>query len=150
MQWNSLGLIMIVEYIELLTDDYNQMICITSRLEELINESNVRNGIVTVQTLHTTTGIMINECLDCLESDIDDFLCKLIPENGNYSHARMLDDYGSTAGNPTGHLKSMLVGNHCHMFIIDGKIKKGGAQEVYFMEFDGPSQRTVMVCINEI
>ena len=63
---------------------------------------------------HTTTGVTVNEALECLESDIENFLGRLIPEDYPYSHARMLRDYGSTAGNPTGHLKAMLTGNHCH------------------------------------
>ena len=41
----------------------------------------------------------------------------------------MLRDYGSTAGNPTGHLKAMLTGNHCHFPVIDGEMVRGGAQE---------------------
>ena len=62
------------------------------------------------------------------------------PEDRPYSHARMLRDYGSTAGNPTGHLKAMLTGNHCHFLLQDGALVRGGAQDVYFCEFDGPAQ----------
>lgn len=137
------------ELIRLLTKQYNQMICITSKIEEIVMNSEIRNGMITIQTMHTTTGIMINERLECLESDIQTFFEELVPEDRAYVHARMLDDYGSTAGNPTGHLKSILYGNHCHLFVIDGEIVKGGAQEVYFVEFDGPAQRTVLVNILE-
>ncbi|MBP7032108.1 MAG: YjbQ family protein, partial [Anaerolineaceae bacterium] len=64
-----------------------------------------------------------------------------------YAHARILRDYGSTAGNPTGHLKSMLTGNHCLFPVVDGKVVKGDAQEIYFMEFDGPSQRSYTITV---
>ena len=57
----------------------------------------------------------------------------------------MLKDYGSTAGNPTGHLKAYITGNHCHFPIIDGEMVRGGAQDIYFCEFDGPAKRTVLV-----
>ncbi len=83
------------------------------------------------------------------ESDIENFLGRLIPEDYPYSHARMLRDYGSTAGNPTGHLKAMLTGNHCHFPVIDGEMVRGGAQEIYFCEFDGPAHRTINVIIQE-
>ena len=139
---------MIMEFIELLTNKYNQMICISDEVENIIKKSNVKNASVLVQTMHTTTGVMMNERLECLESDIESYLEDLVPETRNYAHARMLDSYGSTAGNPTGHLKSMLVGNHCHLIVNDGKIMKGGAQEIYFMEFDGPAQRKIMVQIS--
>ena len=101
--------------------------------------------MVHVISKHTTTGIMVNESLECLESDIEDFLGRLAPEEGHYAHARMLRDYGSTAGNPTGHLKAHITGNHCHLIIQDGEVVKGGAQEVYFCEFDGPAKRTVLI-----
>ena len=122
----------------LLTDRYNQFVVITDRVEQAVAASGIQNGMVTVISKHTTTGIAVNESLECLESDIAGFLARLVPEDYPYAHARMLKDYGSTAGNPTGHLKAHLTGNHCHFVVADGKLVKGGAQDVYFCEFDGP------------
>lgn len=120
---------------------------ITEQVEQIVAESGVRDGMVTVMTKHTTTGITVNEALECLESDIQIALSLFAPEDRPYSHARMLKDYGSTAGNPTGHLKALLTGNHCHFLIQDGKIVKGGAQDVYFCEFDGPASRNILVIV---
>ncbi|MBQ1287478.1 MAG: YjbQ family protein [Erysipelotrichaceae bacterium] len=130
-----------------MTDEYNQYLIITKDVEEAIQKSKIKNGMVTVETKHTTTGISVNEALECLESDIDVFLGKLVPEDAPYSHCHILRDYGSTGGNPTGHIKAMLTGNHCHFPLIDGKLVKGSAQDIWFCEFDGPSQRTVNVII---
>ena len=130
-----------------MTDEYNQYLIITKDVEEAIQKSKIKNGMVTVETKHTTTGISVNEALECLESDIDVFLGKLIPEDAPYSHCHILRDYGSTGGNPTGHIKAMLTGNHCHFPLIDGKLVKGSAQDIWFCEYDGPSQRTVNVII---
>ncbi|HOA21774.1 MAG TPA: secondary thiamine-phosphate synthase enzyme YjbQ [Anaerolineaceae bacterium] len=130
-----------------LTSQYNQFILITEEVGAAVEESGIRNGIVAVTSNHTTAGIMVNEALECLESDIDDALQRLIPEDHPYAHARILRDYGSTAGNPTGHLKSMLTGNHCLFPVVDGKVVKGDAQEIYFMEFDGPSQRSYTITV---
>lgn len=129
----------------LLTERYNQWIQITGEIEEAVRKSGIKNGMVTVLSRHTTTGITVNEALECLESDMAEFLEGLAPEDKPYAHARMLRDYGSTAGNPTGHLKSLLTGNHCHLLLQDGVIDKGGAQDVYFCEFDGPAKRTVVI-----
>ena len=85
--------------------------------------------------------------LQRLESDIQVALSLFAPEDRPYSHARMLRDYGSTAGNPTGHLKALLTGNHCHFPIVDGEIIRGGAQEVYFCEYDGPASRNILVMV---
>ena len=133
--------------LEIMTDKYNQYFIITEDVKKIVASSKIKNGMVTVETKHTTTGIIINEALECLESDIDVFLANLIPEDAPYSHCHMLRDYGSTGGNPTGHLKSMLIGNHCHIPLIDGKLVGGSAQDVWFCEFDGPSQRTINIII---
>ncbi len=138
---------MFVKTIHILTKQYVQMDVITEQVEQIVAESGVRDGMVTVMTKHTTTGITVNEALECLESDIQIALSLFAPEDRPYSHARMLKDYGSTAGNPTGHLKALLTGNHCHFLIQDGKIVKGGAQDVYFCEFDGPASRNILVIV---
>ena len=129
----------------LLTSEYNQYFVITNEVARIVKESGVCNGMVTVISRHTTAGVTTNEALECLESDIDSFLKRLVPEDHPYAHARMLGDYGSTAGNPTGHIKAMLTGNHAHFIVRDGEVDKGGAQEIYFCEFDGPSERTIAV-----
>ena len=133
--------------LEIMTDKYNQYFIITEDVKKIVASSKIKNGMVTVETKHTTTGIIINEALECLESDIDVFLANLIPEDAPYSHCHMLRDYGSTGGNPTGHLKSMLIGNHCHIPLIDGKLVAGSAQDIWFCEFDGPSLRTINIII---
>ncbi|RSU10017.1 secondary thiamine-phosphate synthase enzyme [Vagococcus elongatus] len=133
--------------INLNTRKYNQYVMLTDDIENIVRQSNIKTGIVTVLTKHTTTGIAVNEALECLISDLDNTLTRLVPEDGQYSHARMLHDYGSTAGNPTGHLKAHLTGNHCHFPIVDGNLLKGKAQDVFFCEFDGPSQRSIIVIV---
>ena len=138
---------MFVKPITILTKTYNEMDVITDQVEQIVAESGVQNGMVTVLTKHTTTGVTVNESLERLESDIAVFLGRLAPEDFPYSHARMLKDYGSTAGNPTGHLKAYVTGNHCHFPIIDGEVVRGGAQDVYFCEFDGPAKRTILVIV---
>ena len=140
---------MYIKSIALRTSAYNEMIVLTPQVEEIVSGSGVKNGMVTVLTKHTTTGITVNEALECLESDIQTALSLFAPEDRPYSHARMLRDYGSTAGNPTGHLKAMLTGNHCHFLIRDGRLDRGGAQDVYFCEFDGPAQRTILIIVEE-
>lgn len=130
------------------TKKYNEMIKLLPYIEESIAKCGIENGMITVLSNHTTTGIMVNEGLECLEKDISQFLEKLIPEQTPYNHARMLKSYGSTAGNATGHLKSHITGNHCHLVLWNGMLVKGDAQELYLCEFDGPAKRTVQVLIN--
>ncbi|HRZ63988.1 MAG TPA: secondary thiamine-phosphate synthase enzyme YjbQ [Spirochaetia bacterium] len=133
--------------ITLLTKRYNEFVLITERVEEALRESGIQEGLVAVISQHTTTGIAVNESLECLESDLGLFLERLVPEDLPYSHARILPSYGSTAGNPTGHLKSHITGNSALFPVVGGKMLRGSAQDIYLCEFDGPAQRTINLVI---
>ena len=136
--------------IKLYTEDLRsteefQMIRITDRVRRRVEESGVRNGLVFVITSHTTTSIMMNESLPCVEKDIERTLERLVPEEGDYVHTRMLHSYGTCSGNAPGHLKSMLCGNHMVLPVQDGKIVCGFAQDLYFVEFDGLKMRKYFI-----
>ena len=62
---------------------------------------------------------------------------RIVPKDFPYVHTHMLPTYGTCSGNAPGHLKSMLVGNHCIFPVIDGKMMTGGEQNIYFAELDG-------------
>ena len=118
---------------------------ITDEVHRIVKESPVKNGFVLIVTAHTTTGIMVNEGLPCVETDIAELLEREVPMEAPYAHAQFLPSYGATGNNSTGHLKSMLMGNHCAFPVMEGKIVCGGAQDIYLVEFDGPQTRTVYV-----
>lgn len=113
------------------------MIKITDQVRKDVQESGIQNGLVFVISMHTTTGIMINESLPCVEKDIELTLERLVPSDAPYVHTHMLPSYGTCSGNAPGHLKSMLCGNHCVLPVAGGKMAGGSAQDIYFVEFDG-------------
>ncbi len=127
------------------TTKYNDFINITGEVEKCVAKSGIKSGMVFVVTMHTTTAITTNEALECLQSDMMNLMWKLVDEDGNYSHARMLHSYGTTAGNPTGHLRSMLTGSHVIFPVADGKVLRGSAQEIFFCEYDGAQSRKICV-----
>lgn len=133
--------------IVLYSDVYNGFFKITDEVKNAVTECNIKDGVVFVISAHTTSGIIVNESLECVESDMNDLLCKLVPEDGNYAHAHFLYSYGAMAGNPTGHLKSLICGNHCIFPLMNGELLCGAAQEIYFAEFDGPRPRTITITV---
>ena len=135
----------VLKEIRRLTHSVEEYCNITREVHEIVEESGVRAGLVAVITAHTTTGIMVNEALPCVETDISDLLEKTVPLDAPYAHAHFLPDYGATGNNSQGHLKSMLMGNHCLFPVMDGRIVCGGAQEIYLVDFDGPQLRRVYV-----
>lgn len=118
-----------------------QLIRITDEFKKFVADSGVKDGFAVVVTAHTTTGIMVNEDLDCLAVDIEETLDRLVPADMPYAHSHFLPTYGATGGNAPGHLKSMLTGNHCLFPIKDGEMILGAAQEIFFAEYDGPQLR---------
>lgn len=135
------------EEITHITDSYNQLLPLGGEVRRIVERSGMQEGVVHIITKHTTTGITVNECLECLEDDILRVLGEMFPEDGEYYHARFLDSYGAMAGNPTGHLKAMVTGNNACFPVAAGRPLLGSAQEVYLAEFDGPQERTITVTV---
>jgi len=112
---------------------------------DFVSGSKLINGQVAVITSHTTSGILLQENLECLEIDMEECLDRLVPTNIPYAHAHFLRSYGATGNNSTGHLKAILVGNNCILPVIEGKVIRGSAQDIFFAEFDGPQLRKVFL-----
>ncbi|HJC81545.1 MAG TPA: secondary thiamine-phosphate synthase enzyme YjbQ [Candidatus Mediterraneibacter excrementipullorum] len=134
-----------IDHFVLHTVKYQDFINITEQIENIVEGSGVHEGVAFVITEHTTTGITVNEALECLQSDMHEMFSRMLPEDAPYAHGRMLHSYGTTAGNPTGHLRAMLTGNHSVFPVQNGRLVRGGAQEIFFCEYDGAQSRTVYV-----
>lgn len=127
-------------------DEYDS--CYLGELvKELVRESGIRNGIVTVVTAHTNCAITVTEPLDCILSDLKVLLHQLVDDEAEYAHAHFLPTYGRTSANAYGHLRSILLGNHTLLSLVDGRLCMGAAQEIVFMEFDGPQERKIFIDI---
>ncbi len=121
------------------TKTRTEFIDITSEVEKIINGSNVKNGVCYLYVPHTTAGITINEGADpSVVKDIQTTLNRLVPSNLNYSH---------TEGNSDAHIKSTLVGVSKVVPIDNGRLALGTWQSIFFCEFDGARNRTVIVKI---
>ena len=72
-----------------------ELIRITDPVREFVAQTGVKNGVVYVITEHTTTGIMVNESLPCVEKDIMETLDRIAPENYPYHHNHYLPTYGT-------------------------------------------------------
>ena len=120
---------------------------IGDKVKAYVAEAGIQNGIVSVVTAHTNCGIIVTEPLSCILSDLDVLLHRLVKDDDEYFHAHFLPTYGRTSANAYGHLRSILVGNSTTLSLVNGKLCMGEAQEVVFMEFDGPQARKIFVDI---
>ena len=131
--------------IEIQTTQEKQLLDITEEVEKAVQASGVKQGMVFILTLHTSSGIIVTEGLDCLEADVLNHLETLAPDQGNYLHNRYLEGDGRVAFNAGAHLKSILGGYHAFFPIEKGRIVKGSRQRVFFAEYDGPLARTYCI-----
>lgn len=124
-----------IRYINVKSRTRTEFIDITERVQEIINEEGVKEGICYIYVPHTTAGITINEGADpSVQRDIVSTLNRLVPFEGDYHHRE---------GNADAHIKSTIVGVSQYIMIEQGKLSLGTWQAIYFCEFDGPRHRRV-------
>ena len=68
---------------EICSTEEFQMVIITDQVKKAVEESGIQDGVVFIITAHTTTSIMINESLPCVEKDIEHTLERLVPYDGD-------------------------------------------------------------------
>ena len=114
-----------------------EMIDITDKIETLVRESGLRDGICHVFVPHTTAAVTINENADPdVPRDILDSLDRVVPLSNRYRHAE---------GNAAAHVKASLLGASQTVFVENGRLVLGTWQSLFFCEFDGPRTREVLV-----
>jgi len=128
------------ETLELKTTAHDVMVDITSRVEVVVYNSGIKNGLVTVYCPHTTAAVTINENAD--PDVVDDILKKL-----NRLCPWREEFYSHGEGNSAAHVKSSLVGVSETIPLADGRMTLGTWQGIYFCEFDGPRKRKFIVKI---
>ncbi|MBU5488599.1 secondary thiamine-phosphate synthase enzyme YjbQ [Clostridium sp. MSJ-8] len=119
------------------TTKRDEFIDIGYYVEEALEKSGIKNGIITVFVPHTTAGVTINEDADPdVVRDLLWTLDNLVPERREYKHME---------GNSHAHMKASIMGSSCNIIVEDGKMKLGTWQGIYFCEFDGPRTRRVYI-----
>jgi secondary thiamine-phosphate synthase enzyme len=117
---------------------------ITKEVQDFVDNTNLKNGIITVRTMHTTSSIYINENEKGILKDIEKLLSKIIPDKDYYHHDDFSkrskeenDEYGDRK-NAYSHLKSMLIGHDVTLAVVNAKLTLGTWQSIFFLELDGP------------
>ncbi|MFC0559273.1 secondary thiamine-phosphate synthase enzyme YjbQ [Halalkalibacter alkalisediminis] len=120
------------------TESRDQMIEITTTIEQWLHELNVNDGILIVSSLHTTAGITVNENAD---PDVKTDFIRRLDEAYPWEHPKDLHMEGNTAA----HMKTSTVGHAQTIIITGGRLVLGTWQGIYFCEFDGPRQNRKFV-----
>ena len=119
------------------TKKRTQYVDITHSVDEIVTNSDIKEGIALIYTKHTTTGVTINENESGLIEDMKAILKKLVPKH-SYQH-------DAIDNNADSHLRSMIIGQQVMIPIKNKKLELGTWQRIFFVELDGPRNRKIIV-----
>jgi len=132
---------------EIETEPGIQIYNITSRIQSLLETTEIQNGQVLIFSRHTTTALAINEDEERLLEDIRAFLKKMAPPGDRYLHNDLHLRPNIPPDEPVNahsHLMAMMLHNHEVVPVIDGKLALGTYQSILLFDLDGPRKRTVL------
>lgn len=137
--------------LHLQTDECLQFFDLTATLQQFVRDSKVTQGLLNVQTRHTTTAVIVNENEPLLLEDLKKTLERLAPRAVSYAH----DDFTIRTENltpnerPNGHAhcKALFLRSSETLNINHGEIDLGRWQRVFFIELDCARPRTVSLTI---
>jgi secondary thiamine-phosphate synthase enzyme len=137
--------------IEIDTDRPTQFIDITDQIEAFVAASGVPYGIVNIQSLHTTTAIVLNEHEPLLLSDFSTMLARTVPRAFFYRHddleSRTVNVLPGERANGHSHCRALLLGASAALNVADGRLQRGRWQRIFLVELDGPRTREISVLL---
>jgi secondary thiamine-phosphate synthase enzyme len=111
---------------------------ITSKVEDIVKDSEIEDGICTIFAVGATSSIIINEDDPMLLQDLKDSLEKIAPKEKIYHHSE----------NAFSHLRSAFIGTNQTIPVKDGELILGTWQEIMVANFDTEDrEREVVVTI---
>ena len=127
------------EYLWFDTKSHREYVNITSRVADIVAESQILEGMVLVSAMHITASVYVNDAEDGLIQDIDEWLETLAPFRKNYKHHRTGESNGDS------HLKSLLMHHEVIVPVTGGRLDLGPWQQIYYAEFDGQAFKAFSV-----
>jgi len=127
-----------IKEIKVETNERNQLIDITSLVEDFAKESKINNGLCLIHSLHSTTAIIVNENENGLIQGVLYEIQKVFPKGEKWLHNRI-------DNNADSHLASAFIGSSKIFPVKDGKLIRGIWQNIFLLELDGPRVRRIIL-----
>jgi len=129
--------------IQLSSKGQDDVIDITKQVSNVVKDSNIENGTVTIFVTGSTAAITTIEYEPGLIKDFPEMLSRIVPKNIEYEHDNTWQD-----GNGHSHVRASLVGPSLTVPIIDSKLTLGTWQQIVLLEMDTrPRNRTLILQI---
>lgn len=118
---------------------------ITDIVKDFVKESQIKNGLINIQTLHTTCALMLNENEPLLLEDLKKSLEHIAPKKLTYGHdnfkVRTVNVCTDECANGHAHCKAIHLPVNITINLIDGQVQLGQWQSIFFVELDRPRPR---------
>ena len=136
------GMAVVAETIEIDTTERIELVDLTDTVMAFVRQSGVREGLISLWSMHTTCSVFISESQQALEADIKSFLETIAGRGGYYRHN---DPKHSDCDrqNADSHLRAMVLGHSLTLQVSGGELVVGQWQRVLCGELDGPRTRKV-------
>jgi secondary thiamine-phosphate synthase enzyme len=120
---------------------------ITDEVQDKIDKSGMRNGVVTIFVQHTSCSLITMEnAAPAARRDLERFFDELVPENRDYEH----DDEGPD--DMPSHIRMALTRTSETVPIVDGKLQLGTWQGIFLFEHrrNAHRRRVFVTIIGEV
>ncbi|MCK5759521.1 MAG: secondary thiamine-phosphate synthase enzyme YjbQ [Clostridiales bacterium] len=115
---------------------------ITRKVQECLDESGIKEGLLLCNAMHITASVFINDDESGLHSDFETWLEGLAPEKP-YSKYR----HNGYEDNADAHLKRTVMGREVVVAVTKGQLDFGPWEQIFYGEFDGKRNKRVLVKI---
>ena len=125
------------------TTERREFINVTDKIEELVAESGVDEGLCLVNAMHITASVFVNDAESGLLQDFESWLEEIAPHEplSNYRHNLTGEDNGDA------HLKRTIMGREVVVAITKGQLDFGPWEQIFYGEFDGRRRKRILVKI---
>ena len=128
-----------------------EFIDLTGELEALVADEKLAVGLLNIQTLHTTTAIVVNENEPLLLEDFRALLEGTAPSEHHYRHddtaVRTVNLTEAERPNGHAHCRALFLPSSACLAVADGRLRLGRWQRVFLVELDGPRRRDISVLV---
>ena len=127
------------EYLKINTTSRIDFVNITAKVQQIVTESEIKDGLVLINPMHITASVFINDAESGLIQDFKEWLEKLAPKQFNYHHHQTGEDNGFS------HLWRTIMGRETTVAITDGRLDFGTWEQIFYGEFDGRRDKKILV-----
>ena len=122
------------------TDQRIELVDLTVMVMEFVKRFNMREGLVSLWSMHTTCSLFVNEFQTALLSDIKHFLEQMVARDAEWLHNNPAHS-DCDRMNADSHLRAVLLGHHVTLQVSGGEVVLGQWQRILMAELDGPRGR---------